>query len=236
MKYVQTNSDFPYRVNYMVNGEPVIPSSAKISVLDQSGGYPGNIVEATLDVTSTGTTYVILSSANQRNSDYDIRYIVVQFTYNSVVYTMQDMYALQDSMRLPVTPNDVRALLSMNSTELPDESIDLFSAYAQFQNDLGTDVNLTTLLNSGSALIPNIMRGIAAYAALNSTVAIELMLYQSEQADNTLYTRFAKLDFESILARLRGLIADALGEVGATTITDITIFRVFTDTDPVTGA
>lgn len=235
-KYVQAGASYPYRVNYTVNGELVIPSAATITVQKQDGTYADGINGVTLSHTTTSTTYNISSAANVKTLPYELRYVLVKYTYAGIEYTQRDVYTLKDSILLPVTPEDVRIMVAMTSEELPDENIDLFLAYSEFSEAVGEAANIDTLLAGGSALTPTIMRGITAQAALNSCIMLEFMIYQSEQADNTIYNRFSKVDFEMMLARLRGIVADSIVGVNGATITDVTIFTVFTGTDPVTGA
>lgn len=234
-KYAQSNKAFNYKVDFIVDGELVTPTSASITVLKNDGSAT-SVTDAALTINSDATSavYTIGASDNQNTLPQTLRFITVKFVYNGVTYTVNDVYLLRDSLLIPVSPNDVRALVSMTSAELPDENIDLFFAYSQLDTDI--DGNLDDLISNGSAFIPQIQKALAARAAFNSCQMIELMLYQSEQADNTLYKRFSKIDFAAMLARLESLYNDSIGLILEAETGIPTIFLAVTGTDPVTGA
>ena len=234
-KYAQSNSAFNYKVDFIVDGELVTPTSASITV-QKNDGSATSVTNAALTINSgaTSAVYVIGAPDNQNTLPQTLRFITVKFVYNGVTYTVNDVYMLRDSLLLPVSKDDVRALVTMTKSELPDENIDLFFAYSELDTVLGG--NLGTLISSGSSFLPNIQKALAARAAYNSCQLIELMLYQSEQADNTLYKRFSNIDFEALMARLAALYDNAILIIteGETSIP--TIFLAVVGTDAVTGA
>ena len=232
--YVQAGADYSYRVSFTVDGEFVTPETASISVQKSNGTFAGGVQDEALETGQTSVYFKIPSAANIRTQPYELRYVSVQFTYQGVEHLYQDVYTLRDSVLMPVTKNDVRAIVSMTTTELPDDNIDIFMAYGQVDDDMGG--LLASTLNAGSLLTPHAQRALTARAALNSCTMIDMMWYQSEQADNTLYSRFAKVDFEAMLARLAGIYTEALGLANAGSSINTNLFTVFTDTDPVTGA
>lgn len=234
-KYVKTDSDFNYKVDFLVDGELVSPTSATITVLKNDGSATSTTDESiTIGTDAVSAVYTIPAIDNAATLPQEIRFVAVTFTYEGADYTINDVYSLRSNVLVPVTKDDVRALVSMTAAELPDSNIDLFYAYGQLNTDL--EGSLDNLISGGSAFLPQIQKAIAAKAAFNSCQLIELMLYQSEQADNTLYKRFSNIDFASIMARLAGLYDDAVGIVSEAEVGIPTIFLAVTGTDAVTGA
>lgn len=237
-KYVQADKAYNYQVSFEVGGELVSPTSALITLQDNSG----QIVEAiendpiVVATDATSAVYTIPAEANAKTLTYDLRYVTISFQYNGATYTIRDFYAIQDNVLIPVTPDDVRNVVGMTSEELPDERIDIPQAMALVQADV--DVDLATQFNTGSVLVPYAQRAIALRAAMDSCMFIENMIYASEQADNTLYKRF-ETDLDAIQQKLADAYAaaiNALNGVDPLTAQAVTFFTAVTGTDPVTGS
>ena len=234
-KYGQIGSAYHYKTDFVVDGELVSPTSAKITVVKNDGSATSvTDVALTMGQEDTSASYIIPSGVNSSSLPQDIRFIIVKFTYDTVEYIINDIYFLKTSLLIPATKADVRALVSMSTAELPDENIDLFYAYNQLDEDL--DNSLNSLISTGSVLLPKIQKALIAKAAFNACQMIEVMYFQSEQADNTTYKRFSKIDFEGILARLGNLYNKSISEISATTTTIPSLFIVATGTDVITGA
>lgn len=233
-RYGQTGATFQFKTDFVVDGELISPTSAKITV-QKNGGEATSVTDValTMGVDDTSASYNIASTVNNTTLPQEIRFITVKFTYEGAEYVINDIYFLRDSLLVPATKADVRALVSMSTTELPDDNIDLYYAYSQLDADL--DGTLGSLITNGSLLIPKIQKAITAKAAFNSCQMIEVMYFQSEQADNTTYKRFSKIDFEALLARLDGIYNDSLIEVGGTDVTLPSLFIVAVGTDVITG-
>lgn len=234
-RYGQVGSAFQYKTDFVVDGELVSPTSAKITV-QKNGGVATSVTDVALsmDQDATSASYLIAGSVNNTTLPQELRFITVKFTYEGTEYLINDVYFLKASLLIPATKADVRALVSMSTTELPDDNIDLFYAYSQLDTDLaGT---LAGLITNGSTLLPEIQKALIAKAAFNSCQMIEMMYFQSEQADNTNYKRFSKIDFEALLARLGRLYNQAIIDVSGTESTIPSLFIVATGTDAITGA
>ena len=234
-KYGQIGSAFNYIANFIVNGELVTPSSATITVQKNDGGAT-SVTDVALPISadSTSVIYQIPSSVNSATLPQEIRFITIKFVYQGAHYTINDVYLLRNSLLIPVTKDAVRALVTLTPSELPDDNIDLYYAYSQLDNALGN--TLGSLISNGSIFLPNIQKALAARAALDSCKLIELMVYQSEQADNTIYKRFSKIDFESMMARLEAMYSEAIVEISEEDLSVPTLFIISSGTDALTGA
>lgn len=235
MKYAQINSPFNYTVQFQLNGEPVSPSSATITIVDNTGSDTSvDGVSLTIPTAATSVIFTIPADVNETTVPNALRYVQIAFVYLGQTHYISDVYLLRASLLMPITKDDVRRLTTMTSSELPDENIDLFAAYNELNSDLGGV--LPTLIADGSEFVPQIQLALAAKAAVNSCLLLELMLMQSEQSDNTIYKRFSKIDFEAMLARLRGLYDTNLILISEVTVAVPTIFIAAVGTDPITGA
>lgn len=238
MKYAKAGADYPIKIDFVVNGQPVSPSAATITVLKNDQTVAGGVSNASITIPSGATFlyYNIPAIANGMTLEYELRYVNVSFTYGGITYTINDFYVIRNNLNIPVSKDDIRALLSLNAVEMPDEYIDLFSAYVEVQTAVGDTVNLDSLIISGSPLIAQIQLAVKYRAALNSGVFIENMMYQMEQADNTLYRKFEQMDFPALFARLDLGYQQALAALlGDDFTTDFSFFTVVTPPDPVTG-
>lgn len=235
MRYGQIGSAFQYKTDFVVDGELVSPTSAKITVQKNDGTATSvTDVAFSMELNDTSASYLIPGSVNNTTLPQELRFITVKFTYESTEYTINDVYFLKSSLLIPTTKADVRALVAMSTTELPDENIDLIYAYSQLDSDL--DGTLDGLISNGSILLPRIQKALTAKAAFNSCQMIEMMYFQSEQADNTTYKRFSKVDFDALLNRLTGIYNNALQDLSDTESTLPSLFIVAVGTDAITGA
>lgn len=235
------NTIYNYLIDFTVGGEVILPTSATITITDNAG----NVVESIEDVTITlpGTAgsviYPIPAAVNTLSLVNELRYITITFIYQGKTYYINDFYTIRSSVKIPVTYDSVRKWLSFTAEELPDEDIDIYFAYDIVNSDLNTlGVNLGNIITTGSVLLPYAQQAISLRAAIDSAGELQLSFYQSEQADNTIYKRFANIDFDKIidrlLARYSQLISTLVGDTGINS-TAATIFIVQTGVDPVTG-
>lgn len=234
--YVQAGTAYTYKASFEVDGELVHPSAASITVLKNDGSVADSInnIALTIGADATFATYLISANANTTSQTNELRVVRIKFTYDSKDYSYEEIYNLRSGLIIPVTKQDVRALVSMSPSELPDENIDLYLAYSQVDTDLNN--TLGAIISAGGDNLPQIQQAITARAAMNSCRFIELMVLQSEQSDNSLYRRFEQMDFAALLLRLTNIYNGLVGLVLEDAGEPISLFLVGTGTDPVTGA
>lgn len=236
-KYVLNNTALNYAIDFEVDGEKVIPTSATITLTNNAGSVVGSINNSSVTITGPRSVFTISAGNNTTSLDYDLRFIDVDFVYNSKSYHIHDYYTIKSNFRIPVTAEDVRLFVGLTAAEISDDQIDIFGATSQVQDDMTS--NITTLISSGSALIPTLQVAIKAKAAFNCLTFIETTIMQSEQADNTLYRRYDRINFQDMFTRLQGAYDTAINKLNGVTVGDadaVTIFLAVTGTDPVTGA
>ena len=237
-KYVATSSSYVHHVDFVVDGELVVPTAASYTLTKNDESVVNSLedVTITLDEVQTGVNINIAGGANAKTLSYEVRYIDVSFTYEGNVYTVSDFYVIRDSIKLPLSKSAVRAVLGVTEGDIPDENIDLFSAYQEVQDDAGTSVSLDNVLQSGSALLPYMLDSIKLKAAIRLAVSIENSMVQMEQADNSLYQRFQRIDFLALRSTLVGMYDQSLRKLlgGDDPTTPVLSLLAF-DVDAVTG-
>lgn len=237
--YAASDKDYGYRIQFILDGQPVSPSEATYTVTDNAGAVVESLEDVAVLLPNLGDTYadiVIPAAANEKTLANEVRYVTVTFTHGGLTHTFTDFYFLRDGIRLPISPDDVRSLIGATSSEIADSQVDLFSAYAQVQTD-APNVNLDAILTSGDARFPALLEAVKVKAAMNLSTTFETSIMQMEQADNTLYRRFEEIDFDSMRNTLAARYSAALriltGDDSFGVAPLMGIFAV--GTDPVTG-
>lgn len=236
MKYAKEGKDYIQHFDFEVNGELVVPLSASYSVRNNGGDIVGGLEDQTISLSDSQTSIDILipSTVQTISQDYELRYVDLEFVYNGITYQFGDFYNVRESIYIPVKPQDVRQIFSASTSEIPDERIDIQKAYLDVQTDAGTSIE--AILTGGNSQLPSLIEAIKYRAAIDIAISIETAILQSEQSDNTIYSRFASIDYTQFRIDLQGRYATALRViVGQDTPTTPSLFVTFTDTDAVTG-
>lgn len=237
MKYAADGQTYVYHVDFHVNGELVHPSAASYTVRDNAGAIVNSLEDETitLGATDTGANITLNGTTNTGTLPNELRYIEVSFVYAAATYSAVDFYMLRANMRFPLKPDEVKAAVGLGSQEYPDDQIDIFNAFFLVQSEV-TDVNLTTVLETGSANLPHLINAVKYKAALLLVPALQSATMQMEQADNTLYKRFMEIDFDSIAAGLAGLYSQAVNSLRGLQEPAIPVLSLLAQgTDPLTG-
>jgi len=236
-KYVASNTSYNVRVEFKVDGEYVeIASDATYTLRDNAGAVVDGLSEEPI-VGSSGRMFTVISipsSANVKSLANEVRYLEVQYSYEGSDYTYETYYFIRDSMRFPLSPNDVRIVLGAMSVD--DEYIDIFDAYRQVQDD-APDVNLEAILTGGGVLFSVLLDAVKYKAALLAGIGVQASMFQMEQADNTMYKRFDNVDFAGQAASIADLYAIALRRLTGVNSATSTypLSTIALGTDPVTG-
>lgn len=235
-KYVTAGSASLHHVDFMVGGELAVPASATYTLTKNDGTAIQTNAPITLPADATGVDISISGANNTPTLPNEVRYLTVKFVVNGITHTTEQYYLLRTNTKFPLSFDDVRAVIGLQASELDDSQIDIMRAYDLVQED-AEGVDLSAILSGGTALLPTLIEAVKLKAAMVSTTGIEASMFQMEQADNTLYKRFASIDFGSIRGDLSGryaqLLAYLLGEDTATLA--VSISQLAVGTDPVTG-
>lgn len=240
--YVKSGTNLNLPIDFIVDGDFVVPDSTSVTVTvsDLSGdtitGFDALAITG-LDENSTHFTLTIPDTANTKTDSYEIRFVHCDFTVDSKVYQVRTTYQIVDRVDLPIAPQEIRNLLGLSSSELPDENIDLMKAYLDAEEDAGESLN--TLITTGDTA-QYIFEAVKLKAALNVLPVLELVAVQSEQADNVVYKRFQSIDFDAIRdaysKRYNSLLQKAIPDLaGSESFSPVFSVLSFGD-DSITGA
>lgn len=237
-KYVVVDSDQTLRFDFIVDGQNVEPTSAYYTVTKNDYTVVNSLEDETITLTP-GNTYVnilIPGSANAVTLVNELRYVTLKFIYQGNTYTQYQYYYLVDNIVFPLSYDEIRAVIGVSQAEVPDNMIDILSAYKTVASEV--TVNVETILTTGTVLLSHLIAAVKYKAALDISIGIETSIYQSEQADNTLYTRFQTIDFDRLRQDLASRYDAALNKLDS--IEAGTTVRVYATTavgtDAVTGA
>lgn len=233
-KYAENNKAYKYKVTFTVDGELIAPTTATYTLRDNEGLIVESLEEIPLVNISTTNTIQIPAEANIVTKTVELRYVTIEFTYLNNSYTLEDYYYIRaNNLRIPVTPQEVQTVLGQ---DIPLDHIDIYEAYGLVQVD-AVNVDLDNIITSGSELLPYLSAAVKYRAAMTASLSIETTMMQMEQADNTLYRRFEKVDFPSMREQLSLMYATALARL--TGVTDGGVTQLYSTiavgTDPVTG-
>lgn len=240
MKYAQSGVACTQALDFLVNGNPVVPTTGSVYLTvqknDQTVVGTWNRTALTPSTGATNVSVTISSANNTPTLLYELRYLTLEFGYGGKTYFIRDSYALRSVVNFPLSPSEVKGLLAIGDAELPDEDIDVLRAFDQVKEDLGTDADADTILAAGDLRTPSVIEAVKYRAAITLLDTIELRVFQTEQADNTKYSRFSKIDFQGLRASLSLTYSNFLKVVTEDTEqAAYTLATLSFGTDPVTN-
>lgn len=236
-RYVGSGQGCVLHFDFIVDGELVTPTSASYTLTKNDGTVIGSSNTAiTIPENSSSVNISVSGANNTKTLDNEIRYMDVSFVYKTQTFTLHDFYFLADSVKFPLSPADVRAVLGVTEEEAPDYSIDILGAYASVTEDVGND--LSGILTGGTSLLPALIEAVKYKTAGGMVSGIQSSMMQSEQADNTLYKRFTSIDFAAIAADIAGRYSAALRKLNGVSTPASPILSILSGnaTDYVTGS
>lgn len=239
MRYVHAGEAIPYTIDFMVNGDYVVPDEDSVSytIRDASGApIPGHSgVAVVTDGQSDSVTIEIPAEVNTKTKDREPRYVHVRYTVAGRAYTLTGSYVLIDFLNFVVEPSDVRNWLGVTPGELPDKDIDLVKAYYAVKNDSSfANVDLPSLLAEGDEVAFAVNEAIRMQAAMQVLPSLENRIAQMERADQMAFQR-GRLDIAGLRRRTASEYARLVQTVTGVTPLAPIFFTTSLPVDPVTG-
>lgn len=221
-------------VDFRVDGEYVVPTSATYTLRDHLGAA---VVTAEA-LTVAGTTLIleIPSSYNEIGSSslFENRFVLVKFIHNGKPHTNVYPYHLTNFVPMTATTADVRRLTGLMENELPDQDIDLTSAYFFLFDAHSTSFSSQLLATDFRARVAN--EAIALQAAIEVVGSFPFRVPVSARNEDSQFARVSTLNFREIEMELRRKLQQALTTVLSVEETTVGVFSVSSPTDPYTGA
>lgn len=227
---------------FLIDGEYVTPDGGNITVTIR--GNTGVIISGydSLPITSLDPNKVVYSvpaDVNEIAVDalFETRYATFYYTVDANPYTVPVVYRLTPFLGLQLTPNNVRDLIGVQETELPNSVIAMEESYFDLLSIYGTD--FTTAMSSSNRATIAANKMVALKAAINVLPSLQARMFKIETSHNETRER-NKMDFERLKNDLMQALAEAaevmLEEVGNAAAFNTSHFLVVTPTDPITGA
>lgn len=213
-------------------------NTVKYTLYGHSGSAIRQDVAVSVAENAKYTSISLLSSDNTISGSrrFEKRQLFVSWLSQGNEYTVVKRYRILPFLNYSVAYDDVRALLGLNSDDLNDDEIDIFSAFLSIDGEITTSV-LTTALASGTSLEMSANRLIAIEAALLTIPSLELRTAASVVDGNRRWDRFrTPPDWNAIASRLGAMKAQALATITETAQDSPTLTLMSTPTDVITGA
>lgn len=240
MKYVQTDTNHSFYIEFTVGDELVVPDDSSVTMtLTGADGIPFSGYNEAAVSPSSGASDVVVDidyTVNTKDNAFELRTLVINFTYNNQPFSHVTHYVISDRIHIPVDKSDVRKIIGINADEWSDDNIDLVNSYMVLSEKLSEDdIDIDVVFEGGTTKARDLLDLIAHYTALEILPQIELVAYQSEQADNISMRRFENVDFMALRHKIYGQYSVLYSKVIGEDDTNLTYTAIGLGTDPVTG-
>lgn len=158
-------------------------------------------------------------------------FLNVKFTAQGELHHFSDHLRVIRFKPITVTPNALRLMLGANAEEMPDETFDVYGAYVEISERIGSDL----FADLTKARVAN--RLITLKTLLSQIPTLQLRLMQSRAVDDHKFTR-AKINYDQLKGELLSEYETLLGtEFGYQEILEAEpLLTVVSRTDPYSGA
>lgn len=241
MQYVKTDTNHSLYVEFMVDNELVVPDTGTVTatITEADGTVKAGFNELALTPTA-GQSFVVLQTTaaiNDKANVFELRQVQIKFEHDSKPHVQYIDYQIVDRVNIPVSYEEVRATVGISVDEWEDSNIDLIAAFAEVEVELAeVGVDASTVLQSGTTAVRNLLNAVKYKAAMDILPAIEIIAVQSLQADNVMFRRFEKVDFVALRERIKGQYSSEISTVTTSIDVTQTYTIVSVGTDAVTGA
>ena len=198
-------------------------------ISDESYSFDGEISSADIQIPEDGNKI-------SGEKDYESRFVIVTYQKNGKYNTKKATYKITKFVPITINESDVFNLLGIDSSILPESTVDIYAAYVALKTSMGE--SFSNALFSDNELSIKANRAILIKSALSLENAILLGVPKIETDSIVSQTRFnlTKKDLEAMFDDLKKELSDLTEEIGGTSEEyEIAAFYVPTLTDPFTG-
>lgn len=227
--------DVNFLIEYLVDGEFVIPDSATATVRSNGGTPITGLIDVPLAVTSTSATLTVPAIENSVADGliFETRYVTVKFVSDGKTHNRTFYYKVATFLPITVSPDDVRRELGLESSELPDRDIDILASYVLLRVDYGQAIT-DALTDSGEKSIAA-NKAIAVKAALDLVNSLVFRAAVKIKAEDSAVDRMSTFDVNEIRIRLGQQLSKFIGIITGEADTGTAIFVLSSPTDAITG-
>lgn len=231
------DQDVTLRVDFKVNGEFEVPSSAASTIRGNLGEVLDGPNTITLGPTQSYATITVPAALNDKTLGIEKRSVVVTYDVEGAEFTNTISYLLVDALPILFGTPEVISFLGLDQGDLSENDLDTLGAYYALKASLTTGV-LDAALSSTD---PNTQLR-ANWAVIYKTIvqispqSLKIRLNQIEKSDATSFTRFKDIDFEALIADAAGRLDDIVEGLDPATASQATLLILTNPTDEFTGA
>jgi len=182
-----------------------LPTGAVVYSLLGNDGLPVtgyNAISVTPAVGAVSLLIVIPGTVNTVATPlFETRTLTWSYTTANGVVSDRVRYRVERDIIFPVTADGVRNKLGVDPHEIPDQDIDLLSAYAELAAMFEEDAFLP-YQSSGDRNSLLIANAIEAMAGLSLIPSLQLAVARKESSGTNTYERFAGADWEALRSSL----------------------------------
>jgi len=226
------DQDTSILINYKVDGDFIVPTSASYRVLSSDGSV---IVSANLLATSSTELVTIPLAYNglAGSNEYEDRFFEFTFFHDGKPHRKMIPYHLAAFIPLTATPADVRSAIGLDTQELPDNDVDMLKAYFSLRWQNGD--SFKTALTSGGQQAAAANEAVMLKAALTICDSLEMRALIVVRAEDSQVQRSSKIDFSKIGNRISQRLATALDTATGTNVVIPNLFALSDPEDPFSG-
>ena len=229
-----SGEEVSFPVDFLVDGEFVVPTAAWTTVRDGLGEVVEGLQDVALSTANTSTFVTIPASVNTLDPGqvHSTRYVVVTFIYEGRQHRRELSYRLRPFVTMTATEDDVRRELGLDRSELPDADIDLYWAYLT----LAADYRISEAMIAGDRTTLAANQAIAVQAALDVVGSLRFRAAVKMRAEDSAFERMPEFSIDQIRIELGERLAALIDVVEGVENVGLPILVVATPTDPITGA
>lgn len=226
----EADNDISFTVDYIVDGEFVQPTTASYRLR----GHDGTLLDSgSLSADSTSEEVVVGAAHHSISADWENRYYRATFVYEGRTYTSDFDYKLHAFVPLMASTDQVRSLIGLDASELPDKEIALIEAYYDLADEYST--TFTDAFTATGVSNRKANEAVALKAALAVVHSVPMRTKIQVRTENTTVVRSERIDFEALEEALRRKLTSTLGQVVPDTTPNTALFELSTPTDAITG-
>lgn len=232
MRWVQSGRTAHFPIQFEVEGEIVVATSLDVTLIHKDGSevaLPQSFLPGTDFNIQVDAAHLSLADGAR----YEPHTLLVQFGTDRGLREFQVFFMVSERLPIVVTPHDVRSLLGLTGSELPDADIDLPLAYFDLLDTYGSELDDVFAQSGFQFLAAN--HAVVARAALMVIPSLKLRIAQTQKAEDQTFTRFAGTDLELLQAEIQRNLTEYLDQALKREATPPTFLLFGTPTDAITG-
>lgn len=233
--YFLEDEDVLVYVPFIINDEYVVPDTDSVTYTLRDND--GTAVTGQIDIpVSTGASQTSISitidaAYNTKDAEkyFENRILNVKGTSDAKPFNLNFLYRLTEALPVLLDPENVRNILGVSLSELPDADIDVYKNYFTLLDQYGDDFK-TALVSGGP---PALFSEAAIYLSTAKILipSLKLRVAQLETDGVVRFSRFANIDWEALSDEISEQLVEAIENVGVATVEALELGEFGSSTD-----